>query len=498
MAISTTVEEKLAQPVREFLERPKKLYIDGEWVDALSGKTFPTLDPATGEVLSEVPEAGAEDVDRAVKAARKAFDDGRWSDLSPHKRARVLYRIASLIDEHRDELAQIETLDNGKPVAQAGGEMVAVAETFRYYAGWASKVYGDTNPTAANMFSYTLREPVGVCGQIIPWNFPAVMAAWKIAPAIALGNTVVLKPAEQTPLSALRIAELCHEAGLPKGVLNVVTGPGSTGAAIVEHPEVDKIAFTGSTEVGREIMRNASGTLKRVSLELGGKSPNIIFADSDLGPAVQASLWGIFVNAGQVCTAGSRLLVEKSVHEEVVERLKSSVSQFKLGHGLEPGTTMGPVVSEEQLRRVVGYIEEGKKAGADLVVGGSRPEGAGLEAGYFVEPTIFDYVDNKMKIAQEEIFGPVLSVIPFEGVEDAVRKANDVIYGLAAAVWTKDITKAHRLARAIRAGTVWINTYNVTDLGVSFGGYKQSGFGRELGKYSIDLYTQIKSVFVQL
>ncbi len=498
MAISTAVEEKLAQPVREFLERPKKLYIDGEWVDALSGKTFSTLDPATGEVLCEVPEAGPEDVDRAVKAARKAFDDGRWSDLSPHKRARVLFKIASLIDEHRDELAQIETLDNGKPVAQAGGEMVAVAETFRYYAGWANKVYGDTNPTAANMFSYTLREPIGVCGQIIPWNFPAVMAAWKIAPAIALGNTVVLKPAEQTPLSALRIAELCHEAGLPKGVLNVVTGPGSTGAAIVEHPEVDKIAFTGSTEVGKQIMRNAAGTLKRVSLELGGKSPNIVFADSDLGPAVQAALWGIFVNTGQICTAGSRLLVEKSVHEEVVERLKSSVSQFKLGHGLEPGTTMGPVVSEEQLRRVVGYIEEGKKAGADLVVGGSRPEGGGLEAGYFVEPTIFDNVDNKMKIAQEEIFGPVLSVIPFEGVEDAVRKANDVIYGLAAAVWTKDITKAHRLARSIRAGTVWINTYNVTDMGVSFGGYKQSGFGRELGKYSIDLYTQIKSVFVQL
>jgi aldehyde dehydrogenase (NAD+) len=497
MSVST-IQDLISKPVREFLDRKKQLFIDGEWVDALSQKTFATIDPATGETLCEVAEAQAEDVDKAVMAARRAFDDGRWSDLSPHKRARLLYKIASLIDEHRQELAQIETVDNGKPVGQATGEMVAVAETFRYYAGWANKVFGDTNPTAANMFSYTLREPVGVCGQIIPWNFPAVMAAWKIAPAIAFGNTVVLKPAEQTPLSALRLAELCDEAGLPKGVLNVVTGDGSTGAAIVEHPQVDKIAFTGSTEVGRQIMRSAAGTLKKVSLELGGKSPNIVLADADLDAAAQASLWGIFANAGQICTAGSRLLVEESVHDELMQRLERSTGQFRLGHGLDPSTTMGPVVSEEQLQRVVGYIEAGKQEGAQLVRGGERPSDPSIPPGYFVEPTIFDAVDNKMKIAQEEIFGPVLSVIPFRGTDDAIRIANDVIYGLAAAVWTNDLSTAHRLARSIRAGTVWINTYNVTDLGVSFGGYKQSGFGRELGKYSVDLYTQIKSVFVQL
>lgn len=497
MSIST-IQDKISKPVRDFLDQRKRLFIDGEWVDASSDKTFPTVDPATGETLCEVPEAESGDVNRAVEAARRAFDDGRWSDLSPHKRARVLMKIASRIDDHREELAQLETLDNGKPVGQATGEMVAVAETFRYYAGWANKVFGDTNPTAANMFSYTLREPVGVCGQIIPWNFPAVMAAWKIAPAIALGNTVVLKPAEQTPLTALRLAELCDEAGLPKGVLNVVTGPGSTGAAIVEHTEVDKIAFTGSTEVGREIMRSAAGTLKKVSLELGGKSPNIVLADANLDAAAQASLWGIFANAGQICTAGSRLLVDESVHDEFVDRLQGAVGQFRLGHGLDPATTMGPVVSQEQLNRVVGYIETGKKEGARLVGSGSRPEDPAVRRGYFVEPTIFDGVNNKMKIAQEEIFGPVLSVIPFSGTEDAIRIANDVIYGLAAAVWTKDVSKAHRMARAIRAGTVWVNTYNVTDLGVSFGGYKQSGFGRELGKYSVDLYTQIKSVFVQL
>ncbi len=497
MAI-TTIEERISEPVRSFLSRKKQLFIDGQWVDAVSQKTFPTVDPATSETLCEVFEAGPEDVDRAVSAARRAFDDGRWSDLSPHRRARVLLKIASLIDEHRDELAQLETLDNGKPLSQATGEMVAVAETFRYYAGWANKVFGDTNPTAANIFSYTLREPVGVCGQIIPWNFPAVMAAWKIAPAIAFGNTVVLKPAEQTPLTALRLAEICDEAGLPKGVLNVVTGPGSTGAAIVAHPAVDKIAFTGSTEVGREIMRTAAGTLKKVSLELGGKSPNIVFADADLEAAAQASLWGIFANAGQICTAGSRLLVEESIHDEVLERLKNAASQFKLGHGLDSSTTLGPVVSREQLERVMGYIQKGTEEGARLVRGGSPPDDESLRSGYFIEPTIFDNVDNSMKIAQEEIFGPVLSVIPFRGTDEAVRIANDVIYGLAAAVWTKDISKAHKLARAIRAGTVWINTYNVTDLAVSFGGYKQSGFGRELGKYSVDLYTQIKSVFVQL
>ncbi|MER3395422.1 MAG: betaine-aldehyde dehydrogenase [Acidimicrobiia bacterium] len=492
------VKERISGPAREFISTKKRLFIDGEWVDSISGKTFSTIDPATGEVLCEVSEAGAEDVDRAVKAARRSFDDGRWSDLSPHKRARVLLKIATLIDEHRQELAELETLDNGKPLAQATGEMVAVAETFRYYAGWANKIYGDTNPTAANMFSYTLREPVGVCGQIIPWNFPAVMAAWKIAPAIAFGNTVVLKPAEQTPLTALRLAELCSEAGLPKGVVNVVTGPGSTGAAIVEHPEVDKIAFTGSTEVGRQIMCSAAQTLKRVSLELGGKSPNIVLADSDLDAAAQACLWGIFANAGQICTAGSRLLVQESIHDALLERLENAVSQFKLGHGLDPGTTMGPVVSKEQYERVTGFIEKGKEEGARLVRGGGKPKDPSIPPGYFVEPTIFDEVDNRMTIAQEEIFGPVLSVIPFKGSEDAIRLANDVIYGLAAAVWTNDIKKAHRLARAIRAGTVWINTYNVTDLAVSFGGYKQSGFGRELGKYSIDLYTQVKSVFVQL
>lgn len=496
--VTETLRYELSDATKSFLEKPKRLFIGGEWVDPLSDKSFPTYDPATASVICEVPEAGEADVDRAVSAARKAFEDGRWRDLSPHKRARILLAIAAAIDAHRDELAEIETLDNGKPLAQAKGEMVAVAETFRYYAGWANKVYGDTNPTAPSIFSYTLREPVGVCGQIIPWNFPAVMAAWKIAPALAFGNTVVLKPAEQTPLSALRIAELCAEAGVPDGVLNVVTGPGSTGAALVSHPDVDKIAFTGSTEVGKEIMRNAAGTLKRVSLELGGKSPNIVLADCNLDAAVQASLWGIFINAGQICTAGSRLLVEDSVHDEFLDKLKGAVAQVRVGPGFEPGTNMGPLVSDEQLERVMGYIETGKSEGAELVAGGSRPAEDKLSRGYFVEPTIFDGVRNEMKIAQEEIFGPVLSVIPFRSVEEAVSIANDVVYGLAAAVWTRDVTKAHKLARSIKAGTVWINTYNVQDVAVSFGGYKQSGFGRELGKYSIDLYTQIKSVYVQL
>jgi acyl-CoA reductase-like NAD-dependent aldehyde dehydrogenase len=491
----TDVRTELPEAARRFLDgKPKQLFIDGKWVDAADGRTFDTIDPATEQVLAKIAFAGKEDVDRAVTAARTAFEDGRWRDIPPRKKETILRRLADLIEANADELGLLETLDNGKPLRMATGEMRGCAETFRYYAGWPTKITGDVLPTDPGKHSYVRREPVGVCGQIIPWNFPLAMASWKVAPALACGNTCVLKPAEQTPLTALRLAELAIEAGVPEGVLNVVTGDGTTGAFIVEHPDVDKIAFTGSVEVGRQIMAAAAGTLKKVSLELGGKSPNIVFADADMETAVRTASLGVFMNTGQICTAATRLFLEDSIHDDFVGRMSEFTKGLKVGPGLDEGVLIGPVVSDEQLERVTGYIDIGKEEGAEAALGGKRID----RAGYFVEPTIFTGVRNDMRIAQEEIFGPVVSVIPFTDVEDAVTQGNDTQYGLAAAVWTRDISKAHRAAAALKAGSVWVNCYSEGDMSTPFGGYKQSGFGRERGEASLDLYTQLKSVVVKL
>ncbi|HET7463722.1 MAG TPA: aldehyde dehydrogenase family protein [Longimicrobium sp.] len=475
---------------------PGKLFIGGEWVDAASGNTFDTINPSTGQVLAQVAEADREDVDRAVAAARRTFDEGKWSGMDARRRGRLLYQIADALEAHADELARLETMDNGKPVREARAfDIEGSIECFRYYAGWADKIDGDVIPVPGPFLNYTRREPIGVCGQIIPWNYPLQMAAWKVAPALACGNTVVLKPAEQTPLTALALARIAHEAGLPAGVLNVVPGFGETaGAALVAHPDVDKIAFTGSTQVGKIIQREAAGTLKRVSLELGGKSPNIVLADADIEAAVRGATSAIFYNTGQACTAGSRLLVEESVRDELVEKLVKRADSMRPGNPLDPKCRMGPLVSQEQLDRVMGYIEKGKSEGAELVYGGDRPEGQG----YFLNPTIFDRVQPEMTIAREEIFGPVLAVTTFKDLDEAIELGNRTEYGLAAAVWTKDVKKAHRAAAAIRAGTVWINMYHTLDTGSPFGGYKQSGYGRELGRYALDLYTQVKSVWVNL
>ena len=491
----TEIRSELPELARRFFDgKPKQLFIDGTWVDAAEGRTFDTIDPATEQVLAKIAFAGKEDVDRAVKSARAAFEDGRWRDLPPRKKEAVLRRLADLIESNADELGLLETLDNGKPLRMATGEMRGCAETFRYYAGWPTKITGDVLPTDPGKHSYVRREPIGVCGQIIPWNFPLAMASWKVAPALACGNTCVLKPAEQTPLTALRLAELAIEAGVPEGVLNVITGDGTTGAFIVEHPDVDKIAFTGSVEVGRQIMAAAAGTLKKVSLELGGKSPNIVFADADMETAVRTAALGVFMNTGQICTAATRLFLEDAIHDEFVGRMSEFTKGLKVGPGLDEGVLIGPVVSDEQLERVTGYIDIGKEEGAEAALGGKRMD----RTGYFVEPTIFTGVRNDMRIAQEEIFGPVVSVIPFSDVEDAVAQGNDTQYGLAAAVWTRDISKAHRAAAALKAGSVWVNCYSEGDMSTPFGGYKQSGFGRERGEASLDLYTQLKSVVVKL
>ena len=479
--------------------QPGQLFIGGEWQDAASGETFDTINPATAEPLTHVAAAAAEDVDRAVKAARAAFEADSWQKLDARKRGKLLYAIADKLEERADELARLETMDNGKPVREA--RMIDIKESidcFRYYAGWADKIAGDVIPVPGPYLNYTRREPVGVCGAIIPWNYPLQMAAWKVAPAIACGNTVVLKPAEQTPLTALELARAAAEAGLPAGVLNVLTGFGEpAGAALVNHPDVDKIAFTGSTAVGKIIQKQAADTLKKVSLELGGKSPNIVLDDADIDAAVKGASMAIFYNTGQACTAGSRLLVHEKIRDEFVEKLVKRAAGFVPGDPLDPKTRLGPLVSAEQLDRVMGYIAQGKSEGANLLLGGDRVEVNG-KAGYFLNPTIFGEVESKMTIACEEIFGPVLAVQTFGDLEEAIQIGNNTEYGLAAAVWTRDVRKAHYAAHQLRAGTVWINTYHNLDTASPFGGYKQSGYGRELGRYALDLYTQVKSVWVNL
>jgi acyl-CoA reductase-like NAD-dependent aldehyde dehydrogenase len=483
--------------VTKFLEGSPKMTIGGQPVDAVSGETFEVIDPSTGQTVTEVPRAGLPDVDAAVAAAREAFEDRRWTGLRPGKRAEVLFKVADLLKRNINELAQLESIDSGKPLKLASGEIWAAAECFRYYSGWPTKIYGETNPTDDNMFVYALREPVGVCGAIIPWNFPLIMAAWKLGPALACGNTCVLKPAEQSPLTALRLAQLLLEAGVPEGVVNVVPGFGEdAGQALAQHADVDKISFTGSTEVGRKILHASEGNLKKVTLELGGKSPNIVFADANMRRAAKGSMLGVFMNTGQMCTAGTRVLVESSVHDEFVESLVDATKSMKVGPALDEETGIGPVISAEQLERVTGYIDIGKSEGAEVATGGGRAEGMG--DGYFVEPTVFTGVRNDMRIAQEEIFGPVAGVIEVADVDEAIDVANDSIYGLAAAVWTNDLTKAHKVARGVKAGTVWVNSAGLYDPSISFGGYKQSGFGRELGKHSLDAYTQVKSVWVNL
>jgi acyl-CoA reductase-like NAD-dependent aldehyde dehydrogenase len=496
MAIAEDLE------VASFLrQQPKKLFIGGKWVDAASGKTFDTIDPSTGEVLAKVAEGGAADIDRAVAAARKALESGVWRDLPPAERAKALWRAGDLIDEHALEFAQLDSLDNGKPINEMLLADVPIsAATFRYYAGWVTKLDGGTQQTSfpGKFLSYTLRQPVGVVGQIIPWNFPLMMAAWKVAPALACGNTVVLKPSEETPLSALLLAQILQEAEIPDGVFNVVPGFGETaGARLAAHPDVDKIAFTGSTEVGKLIAKAAADSnLKRVSLELGGKSPNIVFADADLARAASGAFLGIFFNQGEVCSAGSRLFVQEKVYDRMVDELAKTVQDIHLGPGIDPMTQMGPLVSKTQMDRVLGYITIGNQEGARLVAGGKRAEGLG--GGYFVQPTVFADVDSKMRIAQEEIFGPVLAAIPFSSEEDLIAKANDSIYGLVAGVWTSDVSRAHRVAHALQAGTVYVNCYNVLDPATPWGGFKQSGWGRELGSYALDLYTEVKNVIVDI
>jgi len=473
-----------------------KLLIDGKWQDSRSGKTFATVNPATEEVIAQVAEGDAADIDLAVKAARKAFDSGPWRKLDARDRGRLMYKLADLIEDHVDELAELETLDNGKPITESrNADLPLVIDCLRYYAGWADKITGQTVPIRGNFFCYTKREPVGVAGQIIPWNFPMLMVAWKWGPALAAGCTVVLKPAEQTPLTALRMGELALEAGFPAGVINIVPGFGETaGDALVKHKGVDKIAFTGEGKTAELIMRNAADTLKRITFELGGKSPNIIFADADLDAALQGAILGLYLNQGQCCCAGSRLFVQDTVYDAFVERLGTEVAARRLGDPFDDATQMGPQVDKAQFDKVMSYIDKGKQQGARVVTGGSRH---GNE-GFFIQPTLFADVRDDMAIACDEIFGPVLSVIKFKDVEEVIHRANTTDYGLAAAVWTRDIGKAHAIADRVRAGTVWVNCYDVFDAAAPFGGFKRSGIGRELGEKGIENYTEHKTVTIAL
>lgn len=493
--MSTGAAQARTPKVRDWLEsQTPRLLIGGKWVPALSGKTFETINPATEQVLTLVAEADSADIDEAVKAARAAFE-GPWSRTSPHERGAFLRRLAGLMEAHADELAELETLDNGMTIGTAQAFVAGAIQDVYHFAGAAAHVSGHTQPSAPGMFNYTLREPIGVCGGITPWNGPLQMAVWKMAPAIAAGNTVILKPAEQTPLSALRLGELVMEAGIPDGVVNIVTGFGvGAGSAIAEHPGIDKVAFTGSTEVGKTILRASTGNLKRVSLELGGKSPNIVFPDADVEKAIPASLTAFSLLTGQVCVAGTRLYVQQDFKDEFVEQLSTFAAGIKVGDPFDPATTMGPLASREQYDRVKGYLTVGKDEGAVARTGGNTVG----DSGYYVEPTIFDGVTQDMRIAREEIFGPVLSVIPFSDENDAVFRGNDTNYGLGAAVWTRDISRAHTVARQLKAGMVWVNTYLATDPTMPFGGYKESGTGREMGPNWYHAYTEEKAVFISL
>jgi acyl-CoA reductase-like NAD-dependent aldehyde dehydrogenase len=479
---------------------PGRLLINGDWRDAASGKTFETINPADESVITTVAEADEPDVEQAVAAAREAIDSGPWSKMSAAERGKIVWRMGELIFEQLPALSMVETLDTGKTLFDSGKiELPMAASILQYYAGAATKISGKTLESQKTAFTYTVKEPVGVVAAIVPWNFPLLLTTWKVAPALAAGCTMIIKPASQTPLSAIELGRIGLEAGLPPGVLQVLPGRGSTtGMQLVRHPGVDKIAFTGSTEVGKTILQEAAGTIKRVTMELGGKSPNIVFADADLDAAVKGAFNGIFYNKGEVCAAGSRLLVERSAHDELVEKLAKRADAVVLGDPRDKQSRMGPVISASQMDSVLGYVAKGKDEGARVVAGGRRAEEVNDGKGYFVRPTVFDGVTPGMTIAREEIFGPVLATLAFDDLDDAVAKANDTVYGLAAGVWTRDVSKAHRVARRVKAGTVWVNTYNLYDPSLPFGGFKQSGFGRELGLDALDSYLETKSVWVDL